>query len=215
MYNLTVFNLNQSFYRIDNSIKYDYPKIGDITMEKLIFKDKQEFWDWLSLNHHLSEGKLVQFDKQLKTSTLKYEESVDVALCFGWIDGVTKRIDEQFYTKYFTKRSIKSIWSTKNKKSVERLMKDGLMRPSGMEAVELAKRDGRWEKSDLPPLDFNVNDFEKLLINHQTAHEHFLKFSPSIQKTYAMSYYTLKKDDSRERRLSVIIKRLENNLKPM
>lgn len=188
---------------------------GGEIMEKLIFINKQEFWDWLAKNHASREGRLIQFDKRMKTSSLTYEEALDVALCFGWIDGVTKKIDDQFYTKYFTKRSTKSIWSTKNKNSVARLIKDGFMMPSGMEAVSLAKLDGRWDKADLPPSDFSIEAFENLLIDYPKAYEQYLIFSPSIRKTYAMSYYTLKKDESRINRLQVIIKRLENKLKPM
>lgn len=184
-------------------------------METLSFKDKDAFKDWLSKHHDQSDGILIRYDKTLKESSLTYEESLDIALSFGWIDGVLKRIDEKFYTRYFTKRSSKSIWSTKNKASVERLMKNGLMMPSGIEAVEVAKRDGRWERADLPPTDFSVDAFKDLLISYPIAYESYLSFSPSIQKTYAMSYYVLKKEDSRIRRLEVIVSRLKKHLKPM
>ena len=184
-------------------------------MENISFKDKNEFYQWMLNNHQSNDGIHIRYDKLKKESSLTYEESLDIALCFGWIDGVLKKIDDQFYTRYFTKRLPKSIWSTKNKKSVERLMKDGLMMPKGIEAVEIAKKDGRWEKADLPPEDFDTVAFKNLLLDYPEAYESYIDFSNSIQKTYAMSYYVLKKEESRAKRLLVIISRLEKHLKPM
>ena len=184
-------------------------------MDYLTFYDRREFWNWLDKNHEAHQGIWIRFDKTKTTSTLLAEEALECALCFGWIDSVIKRVDEMFYVKYFAKRTSKSIWSTKNKKTVEKLIKDGVMMPSGLKAIEAAKKDGRWDKADLPPDDFSVEDFKKLIKEHKLAYEHYLEFSPSIQKTYAMSYYTLKKAESRERRLNVVVDRLEKNLKPM
>lgn len=184
-------------------------------MDTLNFKNKEAFWTWLEKNHQMDEGHFLKFDKKLVTSTLKPDEALDVALCFGWIDGILKRIDDQFYIKYFAKRRPKSIWSSKNKASAYRLIKDGLMMPSGMEAVYQAQKDGRWDKADLSPHDFNMDDFEKLLLPYPEAYEQYKMFSSSIRKTYAMSYYVLKKEESRANRLKTIIERLENHLKPM
>ena len=184
-------------------------------MDYLIFNNQKEFWDWLDLNHETHQGIWIKFDKTRTTSTLTADEALHCALCFGWIDGVLKKIDDQFYIKYFAKRTSKSIWSTKNKRTVEKLIKDNIMMTSGLKAINAAKKDGRWDKADLPPDDFNVEDFKNLLKEYTIAYMHYLEFSPSIQKTYAMSYYTLKKAESREKRLNVIIKRLEQNLKPM
>ncbi len=179
------------------------------------FDNKESFLNWLDQNHPTCPGFFLRFDKTKTTSSLTYEEALDIALCYGFIDGVTKKIDENFYTRYFTKRSQRSIWSTKNKISALRLIKQNLMKPSGMEAILLAKSDGRWDKADLPPKDYSISDFNELLNPYFLAQKNFQAFSNSIKKTYAMSYYTLKKQESRDRRLKVIIERLENNLKPM
>ena len=89
------------------------------------------------------------------------------------------------------------------------------MKPSGMEAILLAKSDGRWDKADLPPKDYSISDFNELLNPYFFSSKEFSSFFKFDKKTYAMSYYTLKKQESRDRRLKVIIERLENNLKPM
>lgn len=184
-------------------------------MDELTFMNQEDFRKWLDLNHNTSPGRWIQFDKKKEISSLTYEEALDIALSYGWIDGVVRRIDDQFYVRYFTQRLKTSVWSTKNKRTIERLFKENRMMPSGIKAVEDAKQDGRWDKADLPPEDFDVQAFKELLKSSQLALKNYHAFSSSIQKTYAMSYYTLKKIESREKRLRVIIERLEKNLKPM
>ncbi len=183
--------------------------------DSIDFKDYKKFHAWLAQNGESHPGIWVRFDKTRKESVMTPEEALDEALCFGWIDGQIQSIDEQFYLKYFAKRRDKSVWSTKNEHSVERLIKEGRMLPSGMAAVELAKKDGRWEKADRNPIDFSLPDFINLLKPNPKALNNYLAMSPSVQKTYAMSYYVLKNEDSRQRRLLVIMDRLEKNLKPM
>lgn len=190
-------------------------KTGVDMMEHLFFLDQQSFYEWLSLHHEDVDHAWIKFDKTKKASSLTPFEALDIALCFGWIDGLIKRLDDQYYIKYFSKRLPKSIWSTQNKKFAERLIKEERMMPSGYKAIELAKRDGRWEKADQAPEDFNLESFKDLLSVSDLAYKQFNSFSPSIQKTYAMSYYILKKPESRLNRLHVIIQRLEQGLKPM
>lgn len=187
----------------------------DKAQDSILFLNRETFHSWLISHHEKHPGIWIKFDKTHKESVLTPEQALDEALCFGWIDGQIKSLGDQFYLKYFAKRSPKSVWSTKNKKSIERLTKDGQMKPSGIFAVELAKKDGRWERADLDPIDFSVKDFIQLLSHNEKARTNFLAMSNSIQKTYAMSYYALKKPESRDRRLLVIFERLENNLKPM
>lgn len=87
--------------------------------------------------------------------------------------------------------------------------------PSGLLAVESAKKDGRWERADQIPSDYSIDGLKNLLCHDEKALRNFLKMSPSVQKTYALSYFALKRPESRERRLKIIIERLMNNLPPM
>lgn len=184
-------------------------------MDILYFEEQNDFWNWLFEHKDDPKGYWLKFDKMKMDSKLTSEEALDVALSFGWIDGQIKKIDERFYIKYFTRRREKSIWSTKNKKAIERLSQNNLMMPSGLYEVNRAKQDGRWDQADKVPEDFDIDNFQKLLIDYPMALSNFLAFSPSIRKTYAMSYYTLKKQESRDKRLKMIIERLEKKLKPM
>lgn len=180
------------------------------------FKNQEAWENWLN-DHYMSEdGISICFDKTKKTSSLTGEEALDVALRYGWIDGRINSIDQQFYLKYFKKRSKNSIWSTKNKNRVNELTSLGMMMPSGLEAVELAKADGRWEKGDSLPEEFDIDRFKEILKSlDEEGYRSFIQFSPSVQKTYAISYFALKKQESRDKRLKVIVERSKNHLKPM
>jgi len=177
------------------------------------FESSQSFEDWLKNNLDHS-GIFLLFDKTKKT-TLSPSEALDVALCYGWIDGVMKRMDEMYYIKYFAKRSPKSIWSTKNKNRVEELIKLGLMTIHGMKAIEIAKSNGQWDKADLPADDFSIDGFIKLLKPFEVAYSNYIKMSFSIQKVFAHHYFDAKKEETRQRRLLWIIDRLNQNLGPM
>jgi len=182
----------------------------------LKFPDKESWENWLSLNNQSDEGVYLIFDKSKESSGLTAEQALDVALRYGWIDGVIHRIDDQFYSKYFKKRAGKSIWSTKNKTRVNELTKAGLMMPSGLEIVKVAKSNGCWDKGDSMPDDYDLDAFRSLIGQYDRhAYEQFIRFSPSVQKTYALSYYALKKPETREKRLRIIIDRSVKNLKPM
>lgn len=184
-------------------------------MEPLFFVSSEDFENWLDTNHQTSKGVWIKFDKSKNNTRLTNQEAVRVALCYGWINGHVKRIDERYFINYFTKRLKTSVWSTINKKTALELIEKGLMKPSGLAAVILAQQDGGWEKADRPPIDFDLDSFTKLIKQDALVYENYMQFSVSIRKTYAMSYFALKKEESRQRRLLVVIDRLRNNLKPM
>lgn len=182
-------------------------------MDYLFFKDAKDFDDYLK-DHLNGPGFWIKLSKK-KEPKLTYEESIDIALKYGWIDGTLKRLDDESYIKYYCQRRPISVWSTKNKKAILRLVETNQMHEVGLKAVEIAKSNGCWDKADLPPNDFSIEDFMNRLSIYSKAYGNFMKMTPSVQKTYALSYYTLKTAEARERRLSVIVTRLELNLKPM
>lgn len=184
-------------------------------MNIIYFKNQKEFEDYLKQFHDTSKGIWIKFSKANNPDKLTPDQALRLALCYGWIDGQMKRIDDEFYIKYFTKRLPKSIWSTRNKKIAEELIKTKKMQPSGQLQIDLAKKDGRWERSDSLPEDFSLDNFKLLLQTNKLALENYLAMSPSIQKTYAISYYYLKKEESRKNRLTKIIERLLENKPPM
>jgi uncharacterized protein YdeI (YjbR/CyaY-like superfamily) len=195
-------------------IRTDILNGGDLM--DLKFPDQESWENWLSRNDQSDEGVYLIFDKSKESSSLTSEQALDVALRYGWIDGIIKKIDDQFYKKYFKKRAEKSIWSTKNKNRVVELTRAGRMMPSGLKIVEISKSNGCWDKGDSMPDDYDLDAFKSLVRQHDHhAYEQFDRFSPSVQKTYALSYYALKKPESREKRIHVIIDRSIRHLKPM
>lgn len=174
-------------------------------MDIKFFINKTEFETFMKSNYDQHPGFWIKFDKGQTKDKLKPEEALDIALCYGWIDGLIKKIDDNYYMKYFTKRLDTSVWSTKNKKSVERLIQENRMIKAGLLAVDKAKKDGRWDKADQPPLDYSLDDFIKLIKSNEIAYQSYLKLSKTNQKNYALSYYTLKKKETRDKRLLSIM----------
>ncbi len=113
--------------------------------EHLLCASAREWEAWLEANHAATAEIWLQFGKKgTGVATVTYAEAVEMALCFGWIDGQARRFDEIFYLQRFTPRRPKSIWSQINRAKAEKLMADGRMRRAGVEAVQRAKADGRW-----------------------------------------------------------------------
>lgn len=115
------------------------------------FKTAKAFETWLVKNHDSSNGLWLKiFKKDSGRKTISYAEALDVALCYGWIDGQKQAHDEQAWLQKFCPRSAKSIWSKINTGHVERLISEGRMKPAGLNAVEKAKADGSWERHTIP-----------------------------------------------------------------
>ena len=111
------------------------------------FKSQKDWEAWLERNHE-SAGIWVKLAKKGSgVSSVSYQEAVDSALCFGWIDGLARSLDEKFYLQRFTPRAPRSNWTATNCAKAESFIADGRMRPSGLRAVEAAKAGGRWSPS--------------------------------------------------------------------
>jgi uncharacterized protein YdeI (YjbR/CyaY-like superfamily) len=114
-------------------------------LEVLDVRTVAEWEAWLERHHEHAPGVWLRlFRKAAPEATLPYPEAVEVALCFGWIDGQTKRIDEISRLQRFTPRRARSNWAASNVERVARLTEQGRMRPAGQRAVDAAKADGRW-----------------------------------------------------------------------
>lgn len=185
--------------------------------EPLHFQTREEFRNWLSNNNQNSEGVWLLFGKSNNIITLKASEALEEALCFGWIDGVMKRIDDQSYMKYFALRRKDSKWSMKNKSLVEDLEKRGIMTDFGRAKIDEARKNGQWDAATKPSAitDDQIEMISVLLQDHELAYANFLNMSPSVQKTYTRAYLDAKTDAGRLKRLEWMTERLEANLKPM
>jgi uncharacterized protein YdeI (YjbR/CyaY-like superfamily) len=125
----------------------------------LAFHDQAALEEWLDAEHATAPGLYVRLAKKGSgVPSVTYAELVESALCFGWIDGRSQRLDETSYLQRITPRRPRSIWSQKNVAAVEALIAAGRMRPAGLAAVEAAQADGRWDRAYAGPATITVPD---------------------------------------------------------
>jgi len=183
---------------------------------ELLFAKRDDFRAWLQENAETSDGVWLMFGKTKAVVTLSANDALEEALCYGWIDGQMKSIDETKYLKYFARRRAKSVWSEKNKKIIETLRSKGIMTELGEQAVEAAKQNGTWETRKSEPVSGEQKEaFTEKLTAFSLAYENFCNMSPSVQRTYMMRYLSFKTEEARQRDFEKIVDRLNNNLKPM
>ncbi len=186
-------------------------------MDKILtFADRQAFREWLGKFGTESDGVWLLFSKKGKIATLTAGDALEEALCHGWIDGQIQSLDGNSYKKYFARRRQKSKWSAKNKKLAQALIEKGLMAPTGMEAIERAKKNGSWENAKRVSItDGQIHMFQEIISPSEPAFSNFLDMPKSVQRTYTGFYFDAKSDKTRQARLEKIIDRLNRNLKPM
>lgn len=186
-------------------------------MDDLIqFENREEFRKWLFEHCRSNDGIWLLLGKPGGPKTIKAGEALEEALCFGWIDGQMKSIDEKSYKKYFSMRRKNSKWSQKNKALVKSLEENGLMTDFGRKKIEEAKMNGQW---DIPApsaiTDKQIAHLNQLLKEYEPACTNFEAMSLSVQKTYTRAYLDAKTDAGRKKRIAWMVDRLNKNLKPM
>lgn len=175
-------------------------------MKPTFFSTPEKFRQWLEKNHERTNELLVGFHKKDSgKKSITYGEALDEALCFGWIDGVRRSLDETSYTIRFTPRKPRSIWSLVNVNHVERLKKEGRMAEPGLRAYALRdpKRTGIYAFENRPR-EFSP-EFEKKFRANKGAWEFFQSEPPSIRRTCIFWVMSAKKDETRRRRLDQLI----------
>jgi len=187
-----------------------------VDVPEFLFALRSDFRAWLCENAETSDGVWLVFGKTKTVVTLTANDALEEALCFGWIDGQMRSVDHTKYIKYFARRRSKSIWSEKNKKTVEVLRGKGLMTKSGVKAVETAKRNGMWDVPKRDPItDEQVEAFAEKLAGISPAYENFTNMPPSVRFAYTGRYLSFKSEEARQRDFVKIVDRLNQNLKPM
>jgi uncharacterized protein YdeI (YjbR/CyaY-like superfamily) len=180
------------------------------------FESKKKWADWLARQHDKSTGvwlKLAKKDSGI--SSITYEEALDVALCYGWIDGQKKGFDERYWLQKFTPRGRKSIWSKINTEKSERLITSGKMRPAGLKAIEAAKQDGRWEAAYASQKNISVpEDFQAALNENKEAKAFFGTMNSVNRYAILFRIHQAKKAETRARRIQQFVEMLERGEKP-
>src|SRR5690606_31531023 len=180
------------------------------TISTIEFETAEAFETWLEKHHDKSNGLWMKiFKKDSGNKTINYAEALDMALCYGWIDGQKQAYDEQAWLQKFCPRRAKSIWSKVNIGHIERLTNEGRMRTAGLKAVERAKEDGSWEKAyDYSSKMTIPEDFLKELDKNKKAKEFFKGLNKTNLISIGFKLHTAKKQETRERRIKEIIEEL-------
>jgi uncharacterized protein YdeI (YjbR/CyaY-like superfamily) len=179
-------------------------------LQIIVFKNSKNWEYWLEKNHNSSKGIWIKFyKKNSDIVSITHDKALDVALCYGWIDGQLKKGDEKFYLQKFLPRRAKSIWSKRNIEHVERLKKEGKMKPSGLKEIEAAKSDGRFAKAYDPPSKMTIpDDFLKRLSKDKKAFKFFELLNRTNKYSIAWRLQTAKKPEIREKRMIKILEML-------
>jgi len=171
---------------------------------------------WLENNHNQEkEIWLIFYKKHSGKQKISLEEAVEEALCFGWIDCILKRIDDEKHIIRFTPRKKNSIWSKINRKRAEKMINDGKMTDEGFAKIEEAKSSGKWSSAyTLLVKPTMPSDLKRALKEKQKAWQNFNEFANSYQANYIYWVNSAKREETRKRRIEEVVARAIQNKKP-
>ncbi len=177
--------------------------------------DKNDWRKWLKQNHTKTDAVwLILYKKKSPDHNLSWSESVDEALCFGWIDSTKKAIDTEKYKQYFCKRKPNSNWSKVNKNKVKSLIDQGLMKEAGYKSIEVAKENGSWTILDEVEDLIIPDDLKEELANYKSSTEYFDSLSKSDKKILLYWVVSAKREETRHKRILEIAKNASVKMKP-
>ena len=188
--------------------------MSDDALEVRAFRDAAAFERWLARHHDRAAGLWIRIHKKhTGLPTITYAEALDVALCWGWIDGIRKGLDEQSFVQRFTPRRPKSVWSQINREHVARLVAAGRMTPHGQRHVDAARADGRWEAAYAPIRSASVDAMPEDLRAAIDASPRALRTFVTLnrQNLFALAYRTnaMKTPAGRARKIASLVAMLE------
>jgi uncharacterized protein YdeI (YjbR/CyaY-like superfamily) len=173
-------------------------------MKQVHVSTRGQWRRWLAESHNKEEDGiwLVFYKKETGRPSLQYEESVEEALCFGWIDSIIRRIDDDKYCRKFTPRRDGSRWSASNRMRVEKIIKEGRMTEFGLAKVEAAKRSGNWEKDPRPVISMELpQELSEALAGNRKARDFLEGLAPTYRKHFIGWIVAAKRPETRARRL--------------
>ena len=182
--------------------------------EKLYFTNRKDWRAWLEKNYDKKkEIWLIYYKKHTKKPTIPYDDAVEEALCFGWIDSNLKRIDDKKHVQRYTPRNLKSIWSPHNIKRVKKMINEGKMTKVGLEKYEY----GMKHKQQAPDTNKNIKAPDNLinaLKKEEIAYQNFKNLAPSYRIMYIYWITSAKKPETRTRRIDKAVSLLKENKRP-
>jgi uncharacterized protein YdeI (YjbR/CyaY-like superfamily) len=182
---------------------------------KAVSAPTRKIWrNWMAKNHEKETSVwLIIFHKKSRQASVYYDEAVEEALCFGWVDSVSNSRNEESSYLYFAKRKPKSNWSKANKDRVEKLTKLGLIMPAGQAMIDLAKQKGTWtalevvDQLTIPP------DMQKLFDKNKTAEKNFLAFPASTRRGILEWILNAKRSETRQKRIEETVTLAAQNIR--
>jgi uncharacterized protein YdeI (YjbR/CyaY-like superfamily) len=186
--------------------------VGAIDAAEVEPQDATAWREWLARNHAIAGGVWLVYRKPSSgTSSLTYEAAVEEALCFGWVDGMAGRVDDERTKLYFAPRKPGSGWARTNKDRVARLIGEGRMAPAGLRAIEVAKANGSWTLLDAAERLEVPDDLARALDARPPARAHWDGFSPSARKLMLTWVVTARRPETRAKRVDEIAAAAERN----
>ena len=175
------------------------------------FEDPESFHRWLGKNHAAAPEVWIKVHKRASgLKSITPEEAVEVVLCWGWIDGIRKGLDERSFFQRYSPRGRKSVWSKKNVETVGRLVEGGRMTEHGLKQVEAAKADGRWDKAYGSGKDMKIPPDLQAAIDDEPAAKAMLgKLTEQNRFALAFRVHTLKTEAGRRRKIDTFVEMLK------
>jgi len=180
-----------------------------------LFKSQTQWAAWLESNHRKSTGLWLRLAKKNSgLQSVTYKEALEIALCYGWIDAQKRPEDERTWLQRFAPRSIRSVWSKINREKALELIASGAMKAAGMEAIEDARKNGRWEAAYDSPRGATVpSDFQAALEGSPRAKAFFATLDRANRYAILWRIQTVKKAETRARKIELFIGMLEEKKK--
>lgn len=175
------------------------------------FPGREDFYRWLAENHATAPEVWIRIHKRASgLASINPEEAVEAVLCWGWIDGIRKGLDEKSFFQRYSPRGRKSVWSKKNVETVGRLIEDGRMTEHGLKQVEAAKADGRWDKAYGSGKDMKIPPDLQAAIDDEPAAKAMLgKLTEQNRFALAFRVHTMKAEAGRRRKIETFVEMLK------
>ena len=202
----------ESFFKQEtDAVNTERNPLGTIPIQ--LFTDQKEWRVWLKKNHAKSTGLWLRLAKKGSGhNTVSYDEAIEEALCFGWIDGQKQKDDASFWLQKFTPRTAKSIWSKINRNKVAALIESARMQAAGLHQVELAKADGRWDAAyDGSSSAVVPDDFQIALDANAKAQDFFVTLNRQNRYAILFRIHNVRKAETRARKIREFVAMLERH----
>lgn len=185
-------------------VKKSQPNARTAMEDPVAFRTRKQWAAWLAKHHARSSGVWIRFAKKAaRIPSVTYQEALDVALCYGWIDGIRKAHDDSTFLQRFSPRQPRSIWSKINREKAIALIASGEMKPAGLAQVERARANGRWDSAySLKDLKVTPPDFQAALDDNPKAKAFFETLDSRNRYAFVFRIHNLRRPETRARKIA-------------